>query len=114
MASAVVIDFWASWCAPCREQAPIVDDVARRYRGKGLIVVGIDTGDERDAAVRFAQSRGLSYAALFDSGDVAAAYRVDGLPTLVVIDRNGRIVTTRRSVVRREDLEQLVEEALSG
>lgn len=111
--SAVLLDFWASWCGPCQEQAPIVDALARRYRARGLVVLGIDTGDEQEAAVRWAQSRKLSYAVAFDGGEVAAAYRVEGLPTLVVIDRRGQIVATRTRVVSLEDLSRLVDEALA-
>ncbi|MEB2310931.1 MAG: TlpA disulfide reductase family protein [Sorangiineae bacterium] len=111
--SAVLLDFWASWCGPCQEQAPIVDELARRYRARGLVVLGIDTGDEQEAAIRWAQSRKLSYAVAFDGGEVAAAYRVEGLPTLVVIDRRGRIVATRTRVVSEAELSRLVDEALA-
>lgn len=110
---AVVLDFWASWCAPCRAQAPIIDSVSRQNKGKDVIFVGVNTGDQRDAAVRFAHSRGLGYPAVFDpDGKVADAYDVQTLPTLVVINRVGRIIAVHHGVVRAHKLEQLVLQAM--
>jgi cytochrome c biogenesis protein CcmG, thiol:disulfide interchange protein DsbE len=106
----VVLDFWASWCAPCREQAPILDALARRHQpGGDLVVVGVNTSDERDSAIQFARSMSLSYASVLDEGNrVAAAYAVTGLPTLVVVDPGGKIVAVRRNVVRKKELDELV------
>lgn len=112
----VVIDFWASWCGPCRQQAPIIDGLARQHEAAGdLVVVGVSTSDEQEAAVRFAQSQNLSYPMVFDEQNkVAAAYSVTGLPTLVVVDKNGKIVAVRRSVVPKKELDQIVERAAGG
>jgi thiol-disulfide isomerase/thioredoxin len=112
----VILDFWASWCGPCRAQAPIVDTVARRHEAAGdVVVVGVSTSDERDAAIRFAQGANLSYPMVFDdSNRVAAAYSVTGLPTLIIVDKSGKIVAVRRSVVRERELEELVGQARGG
>jgi thiol-disulfide isomerase/thioredoxin len=112
--NAVLLDFWASWCAPCRQQAPIVDRVARRWEGKGVVVVGVNTGDEQDEAVRFAASRKLSYASVFDDGRVAEAYGVRQMPTLYVLGPDGRVVAVRQRVVGERELEELVKEALGA
>ncbi len=110
---AVVLDFWASWCAPCRQQAPIIDAVARKNKGKDVLFVGVNTGDQRAAAVRFAQSRGLSYPAVYDpDGKVADAYNVQTLPTLVVINRSGDIIAVHHGVVSGHELEQLALQAM--
>ena len=110
----VVVDFWASWCVPCRTQAPIIDTVAKRH-GDELAVVGVNTSDERDAAVRFAQGQNLSYPMVFDENNrVAAEYSVTGLPTLVVVDKSGKIVAVRRSLVPETELEALVGKARGG
>ena len=74
--------------------------------------VGVNTGDQRDAAIKFARSRGLGYPAVFDGeGKVADAYGVETLPTLVVINRVGHIIFVRHGVVRPKQLEQLVLQA---
>jgi cytochrome c biogenesis protein CcmG, thiol:disulfide interchange protein DsbE len=113
---AVVLDFWASWCVPCKKQAPILDALARKHEAKGdVVVVGVNTSDECQAALEFARGHDLSYTVLFDEDyQVAAAYAVTGLPTLVVVDRSGKIVAVRRSVVREKELEELVGQALGG
>lgn len=112
---AVVLDFWASWCEPCRQEAPILDAVARHLRGKGVVFVGINTGDRRESAIAFAKSRDLSYTEAFDGdGHVADEYGVQGLPTLVVIDRKGRIVAMLTRLVYKDEVEALVKKALSS
>lgn len=110
---AVVLDFWASWCAPCRQQAPIIDKVARENKGKDVIFVGVNTGDQKAAAIRFAHSRGLGYPVAFDpNGKVAEAYNVQTLPTLVVVNRVGHIIAIHHGVVPPHQLEQFVLQAM--
>jgi thiol-disulfide isomerase/thioredoxin len=112
----VILDFWASWCAPCRAQAPIIDKLAREHEAADdLVVVGVNTSDEHEAALQFARSQNLSYPMVYDEQNrVAAAYKVTGLPTLIVVDKTGKIVTVRSSVVRKKELEELVERARGG
>jgi len=109
---AVILDFWATWCGPCRAEAPIVDRVAGRYRDKGLVVVGVNTSDDDGLAAPFAKQNGLSYPIAFDDGKVARAYGADALPTLVVIDTQGKIVAVRQGMTDTAELERLVERAL--
>jgi thiol-disulfide isomerase/thioredoxin len=112
----VVLDFWASWCAPCRAQAPIIDRVAREHEGDDVTVVGVSTsGDDWGRAVRFAQSVDLSYASVFDKeGRVADAFKVQALPTLVVVDPTGVVSAVRTRSVRAEELTALIAEAKSA
>jgi thiol-disulfide isomerase/thioredoxin len=111
---AVLIDFWATWCEPCRIEAPIVDRVARRWRDRGVAVVGVDTDTPGEGDPRsFALSRGLSYPIVQDSAGVASrAYRVDELPTLVVVSRTGKIVAVRTGITEDAELERLVQQGL--
>jgi thiol-disulfide isomerase/thioredoxin len=110
---AVILDFWASWCRPCREQMPIVERIAERFRDRGLVVVGVNTSDEEADARNFVQSRSMSYASVFDlAREASAAYGVQVLPTLVIIDRQGRIVDVRTSIVGEGELEDLAQKAL--
>jgi thiol-disulfide isomerase/thioredoxin len=109
----VVIDFWASWCAPCRAEAPIVDQIARRHDGKGVVVLGIATsGDDWMRAAEFAKSQNLSYTTLFDENDqVAGAFRITELPTLVVVDPEGIVTAVRPRMVHEDELESLIQGA---
>ena len=112
---AVVLDFWASWCAPCREQKPVVELMTRRFTDKDLVVIGINTSDSRTDALEFLQSSPAAYPSLFDDGGfIAKAYDVRTLPEVVVVDREGVISAVRKSIVREAELEQLIRDALGS
>ena len=109
----VVIDFWATWCGPCRAELPIVDGLARRYKDKGVVVIGMNTQDEAGLAGPFATKRGVSFPILFDADNsISRSYRVDSLPTLVVINKEGKISAIRHGVTSDADLDRLVKEVL--
>ncbi len=112
--SAVLLDFWATWCGPCRAEAPIVDQVSRRWRDKGVVVVGVNTdlpdqGDPRE----FAMAHGLTYPIVHDTaGEAQRAFAVDSLPTLVVVSRTGKITAVRTGMTDDAELERLIRQAL--
>jgi thiol-disulfide isomerase/thioredoxin len=112
--SAVLLDFWATWCGPCREEAPIVDALARRWKDRGVTVVGVDTDAPGEGDPRvFAMQHRLSYPIVRDAmGEASRRYGVDGLPTLVVVSRTGRVVAVRTGVTEEAELERLVSQAL--
>ncbi len=93
----VVLNFWASWCGPCENEAPILNEVARRYRAGGVgasdvVVLGLDTQDLTDEALAFAREFGITYPSLRERGeDVYRDYEARGVPETFVIDREGRI-----------------------
>jgi cytochrome c biogenesis protein CcmG/thiol:disulfide interchange protein DsbE len=111
--SAVILDFWATWCGPCRAEAPIVNSVANRFRDKGLTVVGINTGDRAGAAAPWVRSHHIDYPIAFDTdGDAASTYGVSAMPTLVVISRSGQVIAVREGMTDADELESLVKKAL--
>lgn len=89
----VVVNFWASWCTPCEQEAPILEQVARRYRRAGdVVVLGVDVQDLRENALAFASRVGIGYPSLRDpSDDARRAWQVAGLPETFVVDPQGRI-----------------------
>lgn len=112
---AVVLDFWASWCGPCRQQAPIIEELARAHPAGDVVVVGVNTSDDRGDALAFTKSASLTYAMVFDEGTrVASAYGVRNLPTLVVVGKSGKVLAVRTRVVRRAELDDLVAQALGN
>ncbi len=93
---AVVVNFWASWCEPCKEEADELEAIWRKYRRHGLVVVGVDSRDFTSAARRFARRYGMTYPIVHDGpGKVADRYRLEGFPETFVIDRRGVLVGER-------------------
>ena len=108
----VLLDFFASWCGPCRMQAPIVDRLAQRMGGAALAVFAVNTSDQFTEAVHFVQNHAPSYPVLFDADNEAAnAFGVTGLPTLVVIDKRGIVRAVEMRVVDEGELEAMIREA---
>jgi peroxiredoxin len=90
----VLLNFWATWCGPCREELPALQTLHEQLRDEGLVIlaVSVDRGDSQPVR-RFAERQGVQFDVLHDPEQRAAArYGVVGYPTTVVIDRNGRIV----------------------
>lgn len=105
----VILDFWATWCGPCNLQAPILDRIAKRYESRGLVVLGVNVEDDPELASSFAKKKGLSYPIVTDPGHAAQQlFGVDKLPSLVVIDREGRVASFSAGLVDEGSLDQLI------
>ena len=100
----VVLNFWASWCVPCKHEAPLLRDTARRYAGK-VLFLGIDDQDLRSTARRFATKYGMNYVSVTDeSQSIYDAYGVTGFPETYFINARGRIAAHSPGEVARSDL----------
>lgn len=89
----VIVDFWASWCKPCRQSIPWLNAMRARYGDRGLVIVGVNVDAVRTDAERFLRDVPIDFELVFDpAGDLAQRYEVKGMPTSVVLDRNGNIV----------------------
>ncbi|MBA2424901.1 MAG: TlpA family protein disulfide reductase [Actinobacteria bacterium] len=89
----VVLNFWASWCIPCKEEAPFLEQVWRKDRKRGLVVVGLDAKDFRKDARRFMRRFDLTFPIVYDGpGKTLARYGVTGFPETFVLDREGRVI----------------------
>ncbi|HEX6302652.1 MAG TPA: redoxin domain-containing protein [Anaerolineales bacterium] len=90
----VLVNFWASWCPPCRAEMPAIESVYRSYKGLGLEVLAVNTTNQDDvaAAADFVQELGLSFPIPLDhTGAVSASYNLRGLPSSYFIDQQGVI-----------------------
>ena len=90
----VVLNFFASWCGPCKREAPDLESVWRRYRSDGVVVLGVDSGDAAGDARRFLHVHGVTYPIVFDPDEKLAlgSYALPGLPVTYIINPAGRIV----------------------
>jgi cytochrome c biogenesis protein CcmG/thiol:disulfide interchange protein DsbE len=111
----VVLNFWASWCPPCREEAPVLQEGWERYRDRGVVFVGIDANDLSDEAREFVAEFGITYPNVHDGkGSTLGRFGVPALPETMFIDAEGRITGYVPGQIDAARLEEEVEEALAS
>jgi len=111
----VVVSFWASWCVPCREEAPLLEAAWRAYRDRGVFFVGVNIQDQEFAARQFIREFGLTFPNGPDPGSrTAVDYGVYGIPELFFIDGNGRITYKHIGLIGERLLQAKLEEARRG
>ncbi|MGI8420834.1 MAG: TlpA family protein disulfide reductase [Gaiellaceae bacterium] len=89
----VLVNSWAPWCAPCKEEIPLLERTWQKYRSQGLVVVGIDAQDFSGDAKRFARKLGITYPIVHDGpGKTVDSYGVTGFPETFFIGRDGKLV----------------------
>lgn len=94
----VMINFWASWCGPCRQEFPVLDAMYRKYKPMGFTLLAINVEGEREDAERFLASTPVSFPVAWDSDNkVSGAYGVSAMPTTLIVDRKGQVRWMHRS-----------------
>ena len=103
----VLINVWASWCDPCREEAPALERFYRDHRDDDFTVLGIDTQDDSESALEFIDEFGLTYPQLHDgSGDYADELKTTGVPENFLVDPDGNVALVERQPVTAESLDE--------
>ena len=88
----VMINFWATWCGPCRQEMPLLDELYTRYQRVGFNLLGVNIDDDAAGALKMVQELGVNFPVLFDSRkEVSRLYEVEAMPTTVLLDREGRV-----------------------
>ena len=111
----VVVNFWGSWCAPCRAEAPTLAVTAQQYRPAGVAFLGVDVRDTTASALAFARNFGITYPSVSDSGsaitlDFTSVVPIAGTPTTLVIDRTGRIAGAVFGTATHQELADILGE----
>jgi cytochrome c biogenesis protein CcmG, thiol:disulfide interchange protein DsbE len=116
----VVVNFWASWCVPCRQEMPALEQVSRGYAeaGKPVTVIGVDASDVRSEAAKFLTRVGVTYPTVYDQqglrGGVAASWSVTALPQTWFVARDGSRAGRIAGRLQADDLRSRVDELLGG
>jgi len=88
----VMINFWATWCGPCRQEMPLLNDLYSRYERVGFSLLGVNIDDDSRRAMDMAEELGVSFPVLFDDRkEVSRLYQVEAMPVTVLVDREGKV-----------------------
>ncbi len=88
----VMINFWATWCGPCRQEMPLLDELYARYQRVGFNLLGVNIDDDSRRAMKMIDELGVSFPVLFDARkEVSKLYEVEAMPVTVLVDREGRV-----------------------
>ena len=88
----VMINFWATWCGPCRQEMPLLDDLYSRYERVGFTLLGVNIDDDSRRAMQMIEELGVKFPVLFDERkEVSQLYEVEAMPVTVLVDREGNV-----------------------
>jgi peroxiredoxin len=88
----VMINFWATWCGPCRQEMPLLDELYTRYNRVGFNLLGVNIDDDSSRAMAMIQELGVNFPVLFDARkEVSKMYDVSAMPVTVIVDRTGQV-----------------------
>lgn len=111
---AVVLNFWATFCVPCKTEMPWLNDFQNQYKDQGLVVVGISTFDDEAAIRKFVKGVGAEYTMVAGDSTLEDLYPANGMPYTVYIDRNGKIVDKVTGLKKREAIEDEIKRILES
>ena len=110
---AVVLNFWASWCGPCKEETPLLERTWRRWQDRAIVFVGVNVKDFRGDALSFLREYGVTYPNVYDGkGWTVGRYGVTGFPETYFLDARGRVVYRVAGPVDADDLAAGIDRAL--
>lgn len=105
----VLLEFWATWCPPCRASVPGLEKLYKTYKDKGLVVLAVSMDEGGwDVVQSFVKEYGITYSVLKGTEDVAVQYQVRSIPTLIVLNREGKISKQYLGFGNDEDLEKVI------
>jgi thiol-disulfide isomerase/thioredoxin len=112
---AVVVNFWATWCGPCRKEQPALQRLAEEYGDRGVAFIGVDHTDDRAAAREYLREFEVTYPSVFDpAGEIAFDFEIPYLPATVLVDATGELRYRLLGAQPESSFRRYIEEVLSG
>ena len=105
----IILDFWATWCVPCKEEIPWFIELQKKYGDRGLQIVGVSVDDTMNQAKKYATEMKMNYPVLLAEGkeDILKAYDpIPAIPVSIIIDRDGRIATRHEGIAKKDVFER--------
>jgi len=99
----VLVNFWATWCAPCKAEVPILNQICQKYWSNGLSVVGISVEEPKDVVASFCRRNQVQYTILLDpEGDIAKRYGLIAVPTTVILNQQGIVLFQKSGIINEQ------------
>lgn len=114
----VVVNFWASWCEPCKQEMPALQRVSEAYADAPVTVIGVDSGDVRSDAEAFLRQAGVTFPTVYDpkgpQGGIASRWQVTGLPQTWFVAKDGSRASRYASAISEEELRRRIDQLLAA
>ena len=108
----VLLDFWATWCGPCRRSMPVLEQISREFKNSDLVILGVNTGEDREVVEEFLKKTPFEYpAVLSGESGILESYKITAYPTFILIGRDGKIVANQVGFAGEDQLRQMLDKA---
>ncbi len=106
----VYLNFWASWCDPCKDEMPDIEKIHQEYLDKDLIVLTINTGEDKETVTKFMEEGGYSFPVLLDLNlDVAREYNTSNIPVSFFLDKEGKVIEKKEGLMSGTEMRKAIE-----
>ena len=109
----LIVDFWATWCSPCKKQLPVLLNLYEKYKSKGLSIIGVAMDYNAQNVNKFLKNSDINYPIYLGNEDIAYIYKVKAVPTMHIYDRSGNLLKTHAGFISECELSQIIEDVLS-
>lgn len=109
----IIINFFATWCPPCRKEIPELISLSKNYQDKGLQIIGISVDENgEEAVIPFAQQVGFNYPVYLTTQELNSSFNIDAVPQIFLYDKNGKLITNIKGYIEQKDLLVMIEKLL--
>lgn len=108
----IIVDFWATWCSPCRKQMPILSNIYEKYKSSGLSIVSVALDLDSEKVARFVNNLGAKYPVYMGDEDVGFQYEINAVPTMLIYNKDGDLLEKHVGFISKEELAQIIEDFL--